>query len=484
MFLPIIFFVAFALYVCITITLVVLLIYNHKKSKYPDLKEMKYGVDYFTQPQDDVPRMASTIDFWLETNPNKKVITILPEKSKVFVVSASSKTHKTFKFDELGKLYKDSTLNVYAPTHDIQYLFQMLLYVFNIKIKYNFVEPKEAHIKCEMKNINNTHRKEEKKVSYKNVIINRVNFFLPFARFVNNQNDDLFLVIDYLIYDTGPFLSKYKKYITENDLNNFYQLYFPFYRTLENFEEKELFFIIDKPIHNLQMLVNKYDDLRIMKFPVQFYPELVKGDKVSIINQVSSSENGTFYVQRIDLDWIYVQSYKYIYNFYDHFILTRKTDNGLTGERKQKSKEREFQKVWFIDLDLPGTVQDNVALVWKNKGSENSYHCIPDNTFKTKESCESKLDALGNPKPFNIWDKQCSKNTDCPFYNNHGRGGCDNGYCEMPIGITRIGYTRYALGENSFPYCHQCKGFDSNCCFHQSKPDYAFPFDYSSSLMS
>ena len=463
MFLPTIFFVAFALYVCITITLVFALIYNSRKSKYPDLKAMKQGVDYFTQE-------ASSIFFWLDKNPNKKVINTLPAKSKLFVCSGSGS------FSELANVLE---VTVYAPSEDLKYLFNMMIFVYTLKTKVKFVDkPELALISCEMKNKGSY----ANVFSYKDVHINRINFFLPFARFINNDQDEMFLIVDYLLYDVIP---RHIESTKRSDLDNFYNLYFPFYAT-EGFEQNsELFIFIDKPIPDLKMIINKYDDFRVMKIKVQLFPQIQRGDKVSISNQTSPSENGLFYVERKDSDWIYVQTYQYIYNFYNDFILIRKTNNGIVGKRKGNLKR--LEKAWFIDLDLPGTItEDDVAVIWKNKGDEDNYHCIPDNSYKTQQSCESQFDMIGNPKPFHIWDKMCMKNTDCPFYKkSNQRGGCDmNGFCEMPIGVTRIGYTRYAKGENSFPYCHQCKRFDSKCCDQQTTPDYAFAFDQSSSFMS
>lgn len=464
MFLPTIFFVAFALYICITITLVVALIYNSRKSKYPDLKAMKQGIDYFTQ---GVGVMASVVDFWLDPDTNKKVITTFSSKSRVFVCLG----RQAGKFSDLAGNYK-----VYAPTADLKYLFKMMLFVYNSKAQITFVDsPLAADIKCQMMKKNAPMRGV---ISYKDVQINRVNFFLPFARFVNSGSDELFLVVDYLLYDTVPRVEPER----ESDLDSFYKLYLPFYgRGVEMFQEpgSELFIYIDKPIPDLQMLVNKHDDFRVMKFKVQLYPQIQAGDRLSITGQLSPSKNGLFFVERKDSNWIYVQSYKYVYNFYNDFVLTRKTDNGIVGKRKGAGKGHGLEKAWFLDLDLPGTIsKDGIALIWKNKGDEGSYHCVPDNSYKTQEACESKVDMVGLPKPFHIWDKMCMKNTDCPFYDiTKDRGGCDNGYCEMPVGVTRVGYTRYVKGENSFPYCHQCRGFDPACCSLQTAPDYAFSFE-------
>jgi hypothetical protein len=44
-----------------------------------------------------------------------------------------------------------------------------------------------------------------------------------------------------------------------------------------------------------------------------------------------------------------------------------------------------------------------------------------------------------------LWDARCGEDSDCPFFQagQAGRGGCQNGYCEMPLGVTPLGYTRF-----------------------------------------
>lgn len=43
-----------------------------------------------------------------------------------------------------------------------------------------------------------------------------------------------------------------------------------------------------------------------------------------------------------------------------------------------------------------------------------------------------------------LWDKPCTHDTQCPFYSAGGeRGGCTNGYCEMPLGTRRVGFRKY-----------------------------------------
>lgn len=119
------------------------------------------------------------------------------------------------------------------------------------------------------------------------------------------------------------------------------------------------------------------------------------------------------------------------------------------------------------------------------------YECYNHLNIKSRGLCESSYDAMGEPKKEKLyWDRRCKIDEDCPFYqanNNYMnyRGGCANGYCEMPLGIQRLAFRMY--NESSKPYCHNCKDPSiSQCCEEQKNrklypeligPDYAFAFD-------
>jgi hypothetical protein len=95
-----------------------------------------------------------------------------------------------------------------------------------------------------------------------------------------------------------------------------------------------------------------------------------------------------------------------------------------------------------------------------------------------------------------IWDSPCQVNSDCPFYKANKNytnefGKCDklSGQCEMPMGITPIGFTKFGKKE---PKCYNCgvNSLDSNCCSEQAdmvksgivnynSPDYVFAGDES-----
>ena len=80
------------------------------------------------------------------------------------------------------------------------------------------------------------------------------------------------------------------------------------------------------------------------------------------------------------------------------------------------------------------------------------------------------------------WDRPCLDNTDCPFYKANQNypnefGKCLNdGFCELPLGVTRKAYRKY----ESTPICHNCPPSNPKCCTKteiMASPDFAFKND-------
>jgi len=99
------------------------------------------------------------------------------------------------------------------------------------------------------------------------------------------------------------------------------------------------------------------------------------------------------------------------------------------------------------------------------------YACYGNNNIKKKFECDSYYTKEGKEKNYySIWDKKCSSNDECPYYKantnyNNNRGGCINGYCELPVGVKRIGFTKYSDIEYNQPFCYECTDTtDLNCC--------------------
>ena len=76
------------------------------------------------------------------------------------------------------------------------------------------------------------------------------------------------------------------------------------------------------------------------------------------------------------------------------------------------------------------------------KYSENPYCFYKD--ALDKNNCISYTPEEG----VGIWDTPCKYNEECPFFKKNrnypnSRGGCINGYCEMPTNIKTLGYKEY-----------------------------------------
>ena len=104
-------------------------------------------------------------------------------------------------------------------------------------------------------------------------------------------------------------------------------------------------------------------------------------------------------------------------------------------------------------------------------GSSGSYGCYGNNKIVNKFECDSYYTKEGNPKDYySIWDKKCATNEECPYYKKNtryenSRGGCIKGNCEFPVGVKKIGFTKYNDEEYNRPHCYNCQDTtDLNCC--------------------
>lgn len=133
-----------------------------------------------------------------------------------------------------------------------------------------------------------------------------------------------------------------------------------------------------------------------------------------------------------------------------------------------------------------------------NSETNSEYYNTPMN-YNSKDLCESNYTWYEKPKPKGIFDKPCNINEDCPFYNinknyKNNYGGCKNNYCEMPLGIRPLGFTKFDI-NNYKPLCYNCNSNKwksitdlHNCCNEQINstfllsPDYAFKYDWKNRL--
>jgi len=270
--------------------------------------------------------------------------------------------------------------------------------------------------------------------------------------------------------------------------------------------------------------------------------ELHVGDRVKLTHQQREEENDTYFVDFKTRAYVRMVSMRLAY-------MTDTVQIESRSERSKKDSKESSEKLTINGVLLPGAskewrVGDRVILPQlgheigrvsgvsteqpspvpteptdnniegnrmtvgsvtladePTKQSARVYTCVTEPRIQSRAACESRFDAFGRPKPGgpDVWDKPCERDTDCPFfqankaYKNH-RGGCVAGYCEMPLGVTRVGYKQFssqkhqdsqvyqASGASYMPLCHGCApGLDAQqgCCDSQpvGKKNYAFELD-------
>lgn len=297
--------------------------------------------------------------------------------------------------------------------------------------------------------------------------IHKLKVFLPYCtienldisihfpkKYISDFPVKSYVGIDLLFYGKQHYglSNQYKRILKKynnNDIINYYMIFFQFFDI--TIEENEKFnnhviarkslpileqFTDIKPKHN----VHGYFDsdshiLTIDNNEIDHIP-LVTNDTVKLSFQEREEENG---------------SYKF------------KSPNQLIRPKNRPGSDDEFDP---------------------------RYECYDHAEIAQIGLCISGYDQSGkNKKPKYIWDRRCETNEECPYYQKNKnyknyRGGCLDGFCEMPIGQSNISYR---TPSSKKPYCHNCKDrLDPYCCEDQKdkdkyptliSPDYAFELD-------
>jgi hypothetical protein len=117
-------------------------------------------------------------------------------------------------------------------------------------------------------------------------------------------------------------------------------------------------------------------------------------------------------------------------------------------------------------------------------GSSGYYGCYGNSEIKSKFECDSYYNIDGTPKTYySLWDKRCAVNEDCPYYKANAnypnnRGGCiEGGFCEFPVGVKRLGFTKYNDKNLDTPLCYNCNE-EAGAGAVAKKPDYVFENDF------
>lgn len=154
------------------------------------------------------------------------------------------------------------------------------------------------------------------------------------------------------------------------------------------------------------------------------------------------------------------------------------TNNRITTSSPTMSLIRMSMVIVDVKPSLPpapATESFITSLQLSPEYTDPKYKCLGDETIQSSALCKSPYDIYGIPKPTQTtWDKPCKEDKECPFYKANTnypneRGKClPDGSCEMPLGVTRIGYTKYFDRNPYQPFCYQCRNVkDKDCCMAQ-----------------
>lgn len=352
----------------------------------------------------------------------------------------------------------------------------------------------------------------------------KLTHFLPYATFKGvdmrvllPKKDNMVtiypsILIDNVVFSTMPFQNEFINIFERHggsrniSKQNLYEIYFDFYdqikkkylktttKAIEGFidDQRPAMFVVNRNVDG-RLRINNNDIYKYMEVTDAYLinNSLLKvGDVIQLNGQTEKKESDSYTITSISrerkimiLETGFATSLDK-YGFKEHMEI-----NGnpvFMTDRFDKNVHIPNNVVYFTDLNKSGYVIYRSGAIVKvglilPSASNSRGICISNPDLKTKAACESEYDVHGRPKGLvDVWDEPCKKDSDCPFfmaninYKNY-RGACHNGYCEMPTGVTRVGYTKY----QGKPFCHGCPKFmEPTCCEEQATPDYSYAFDW------
>lgn len=319
-------------------------------------------------------------------------------------------------------------------------------------------------------------------ITYDDVDIHKLKTFIPYAQFEDHDMNlyfprykDRFPVKRTMSFDVvvATSLDTHRKFAHEHhkfisnantmDKNNYYNKFFKFTDTSESFLSK-----FNSHVNNRQDLtiLEQFDESDIMDVPVVTAKNNVYG--------YFDSVNSLLYLMQSHIDNIPL--------VYGQKVVLMNQD-----------REEELGKYEVFKVNTASAVLKKEDVSRRHHADDqfdNRYKCVGDPLNLNRGLCESDYDEMGEKKQRKtVWDRPCQTNDECPFYQANKnylnyRGGCNDGYCELPIGMKSISYRKYDPTQK--PWCHGCPKANPTCCDdqknrkmfpHLKSPDYAFQLD-------
>jgi hypothetical protein len=284
--------------------------------------------------------------------------------------------------------------------------------------------------------------------------------------------------------------------------------------TIEQYSNHSHHVVIDVNHHiDTVTMVNNNELYRVMSIQaIVDNIELRVGDRVKLHNQNQAKENGSYFVMNKHAEHVYLNTAFPIDSSKLSVVKSREMNSQgdmdtqiFELEKKSLPEFAYYEDDVFIfvhDKEQFGRVEIKPQQPGNRKQLVRAYvkdiklitdhvtYMCTEPAFVQQYLCQSLKDINGENKQSGVWEKQkaidepCTTNEQCPYYKANkpyinSRGGCVNGYCEMPIGVERIGFRSYKKNTDSFPYCYGCTFDNMQVCCEEENPikDYAFPFD-------
>jgi hypothetical protein len=222
----------------------------------------------------------------------------------------------------------------------------------------------------------------------------------------------------------------------------------------------------------LSYKIDKYKQIEQVEFNIRIYRQDKNKNFVIYVIILLDSETMNYYVQELSILSTNIEE-NVVFNREKDFISTN-SGQCLTNDTNCDNKLSESQITEILEKReelLKDYKIDKLNRCFYKEGNDR-LECI---------SYDKENDVVG------VWDKPCVYDEECPFYKKNKnytneRGGCKNGYCEMPLNVNNIGFRFKGKRQ---PLCHNCPREEeciglqcAMCCNDQELPDYAFEKDY------
>jgi len=205
---------------------------------------------------------------------------------------------------------------------------------------------------------------------------------------------------------------------------------------------------------------------------------------ISVLDKYASYLDGdkTFSVRNTDV--LRSNKNRIVYNIQ---IFRNYKTHSFTLQINVNIKKKIFNEITLIGINIEDIKNTHPIISYEDHFKKPNVKFLDNNNnfdiykYRCYNSRERrKLDCLSYNKfsKKDIWDKPCEKDTECPFFDSKiKKGGCNNGYCDLPINLEKVGFRGY----KGSPLCKNCNienciGLECHKCCKEKEKDAEYYF--------